>query len=142
MDPLFSPEFLLSPERLFGAVVEWRRTLIDRSSVEAAQALGAMREIHPEREYQNRKLFMSSVARNTDIFGSVVESDHDPLLANVTPIRRESPEVVETEKAHIAYLNAVSGDLRAEKEATITDEVARQRDARQRIELYYGKEAA
>ncbi len=142
-DPFFSPESLLSPESLFGAVVEWRNSLVERSSSEAFQALDAMREVHPERERQNRRLFMSSVAEDMNVLAAgAVEYDSNPDLASVTPIRNISPEAVATEQAHIAYINDMASGLQQVQEAEIPEDARRLSQARQNLDALYGREAA
>ncbi len=142
MDDFFGPENLLSPERLFGEIVRFRQTHLEASYGDAFQALDTIRQVDPIREHQNRKLFMSSVARKTDILGSVVDSQHDPLIANVTPIHQEPIEVVETDQAHIAYLRAVTGDLEEERDSEIPEDVRRIYTARQHLDEVFSRRAA
>lgn len=141
MDPLFSHETLLSPEKLFGAVVAWRQKKPPIGAEHAFEALDAMREVNPQLEYNNRRLFMSSIAEDMNILASgVVEYNGDPELANVTPIRKLSPAEIETDRAHNAYVNAVTEIDNTEPE-DIGDNL-RVLNARQNLEAVFGRKAA
>ncbi len=142
-DSLFSHESLLSPERLFGVIVAMRQKKPPAGAEKAFEAFNAMREVHPAMEYHNRRLFMSSVAEDMNLLGSgVVEYENNPSLSETTPIRTLSPEQIESEQAHIAYLNSLTAGHIEEKEALVTDDIRRQSVARQNLEAIYRNRAA
>lgn len=104
MDPT-NPEILHVPD-LLRRIVDYRANLLAQEASWVTTALRHMDSVNEVRESKNKRLFMSSVARNTDVIGAFagVDSMHDPAVASKIPeYLIQTDEKVTAE--HIAAVN-------------------------------------
>lgn len=116
IEDITSPESILHrPENLLGVLSRERMYDVTESSNDALESVNKMIEVQPRRNGTDPYLFMSTVARKTDVLGGVVKSSHDPELAKSTPIRNLSSREVVTDRAHLAYINNLTSSAKTDQ---------------------------
>ena len=122
MDPS-NPEILHAGE-LFSRLVSYRESLLNREDEWTRRALKHMDSVHNDRETTNKRLFMSSVARNTDMIGSLagINSTHNPEIAQNIP-EYLLPVDSEVSAEHIAEVNKRTLVQREQQEQPSAEDV-------------------